>query len=184
MSETILCEAVVEQIKTCISVRDSRWVDIRPTGQPQSSIVSDIFVAVHAQGWEYLHLDNGICEEYWIHATVSAKISQNHKDFWGIGMNMSWDKSLSHAIRSIVNVVHLQPDVINFANAKLQTQVSSPFVEMLQAVGKVDGIQERGAEWWGTSTVSNSARVSNVIGFSQTVKFFGGKRIQSIGGYA
>ena len=97
---------------------------------------------------------------------------------------MSWDKSLSHAIRSIVNVVHLQPDVINFANAKLQTQVSSPFVEMLQAVGKVDGIQERGAEWWGTSTVSNSARVSNVIGFSQTVKFFGGKRIQSIGGYA
>ena len=184
MSEVILCQAVAEQIKTCITTRDMRWVDIRPTGQPQSSVVSDIFVAVHAEGWEFSPLNNGICEEYWIHATVSAKMHQNHKDFWGVGMNMSWDQSLSHAVRSIINVVHLQPDVINFANQRLQTGISSPFIEMLQAVGKIDGITERGAEWWGTSTVAKSTRVSNVIGFSQTVKFYGGKRIQSIGGYA
>lgn len=184
MSEVVLCDAVADQIRSVISQnRDARWIDVRPTGQPTSAIVSDVFVAVHSEGWKFGDLNNGISEEYWIYATVSVKLTANHTDFWGAALAMPWDKSLSYAVRQVINAVHLQPDVINMANERLETGISSPFVEMLRATGQVDGKEERGPEWWGTTTTAKSARVNQVVGYSQTVKFFGGKRIQGIGNY-
>ncbi len=186
MSESILAVAVMETIRNVVSPQNSssRWIDVRPTGQPQSTVVCDVFTSIHPEGWEFTPLNNAICEEYWIHATVSVKQSANHKDFWGQAVNVAtYEQSLSYAIRSIIGAIHLQPSVINLANSKLDLRVSSPFCEMLQALGKVDGIEERGPEWWGTSTVARSTKVSTVVGFSQTVKFYGGKRIQAVGAY-
>ena len=184
MSESLLAKAVAETIKNSISTGNSRWLDVRPTGQPQSSVVCDVFTSIHSEGWEFTPLNNAICEEYWIHATVSVKQSANHKDFWGQAVSIAtYDQSLSYAIRSIIGIIDHNPEVINLANSYLDLSTCSPFIEMLQAIGKVDGIEERGPEWWGTSTVARSNKVSTVIGFSQTVKFFGGKRIQAAGAY-
>lgn len=198
MSEVVLCDAVAEQIRSVVTQnRDARWIDVRPTGQPTSAITSDVFIAIHSEGWTFGGragvtgsgfgssggLDNGISEEYWVHVTVSVKLAANHKDFWGMSLSMDWDKSLSYAVRQVINAVHLQPDVIIMANQRLNTAISSPFVEMLRATGEVNGKEERGTDWWGATTIARSTRVNQVFGFSQTVKFFGGKRIQGIGSY-
>lgn len=184
MSDVILAQAVVEQIRSVLAQnRDSRWIDTRPTGQPTSVIVSDVFVAVHSAGWQFQPLNNGISEEYWIHVTASVKMAANHTDFWGQTLAMDWDKSLNYTVRQVINAVHLQPDVIVMANQQIETAIASPFVEMLQATGRVEEIKERGSDWWGSTTTATSARVNQVFGYSQTVKFYGGKRIQGIGSY-
>lgn len=183
MSETALCWGVVDQIKEVLTVPRDRWIDVRPTGEPTSAMVADIFVAVHSAGWIFDKLNNGISEQYRIDATVSIKLAAKHVDFWGLAVNDSWDKSLSYTIRQIINAVHLQPDVIRLANLRLNTGTSSPIVEMLQATS-VDDKKERTAKWWQTETTAQSKRVNDVIGYSQTVHFFGGKRVQGIGNYS
>lgn len=197
MSETALSNGVVEQIRSVLSLRDQRCIDVRPDGKPPSSIVSDVFIAVHSEGWEFSGfvgdgggfirnsgrgLHNGICEEYHIHVTVSVKLTQDHKDFWGLAINMPWDRSLSYAVRGVINAVHCQPDVLTMANNQLETGISSPFTEMLYGM-RTQAKREQKSEWWGTTSTSKSDRVNPIVGYSQTVHFFGGKRIQGIGNY-
>lgn len=198
MSEVLLCTGVVEQIRSVISQnRDARWIDVRPNGKPPSTIVSDVFVAVHGEGSEFVGqagggadptrsvgrgLDNGFSEEFHIHVTVSVKLAQAHTDFWGPTLNMSWDKSLNYAVRQIANAVHCQPDVIAMANAHLDQLTESPFVEILKII-RIQPKKEQTTEWWGTHTTAESKRTNPVFGYSQTLQFFGGKRIQAIGSF-
>jgi hypothetical protein len=183
MSETALCWGVVDQIKEVLTVKSDKWIDVRPTDEPPSAMVADIFIAVRNAGWRFDPINNGVSEQYRTDVTVSIKLAARHVDFWGLAVNDSWDKSLSYAVRQIINAVHLQPDVIRLANLRLNTGMSSPIVEMLQAV-QVDDKKARTAKWWQTETTAQSKRVNDTIGYSQTIHFFGGKRVQGIGNYS
>ncbi len=194
MSDAVLCEAVVEQIKSVLIARNTGWIDVRPTGEPPSSLANDVFVAIHSEGSDFTGLvgggdysrnsgkglDNGLAEQYHIHATVSVKTSRNHTAFWGSEIAMTWEGSLNYAVRSIVNAIHGQPDVIVMANRRLQTVVTAPFVELLKCL-RIEPKKERGSKWWGTTSTASSARTNDIIGYSQTVHFFGALRVQNIG---
>lgn len=196
MSETALCAAVVDQIKTVLTTPNLGWIDVRPNGEPPSSGVGDVFVAVHSEGWTFTGfsgdggyirnsgtgLHNAMCEEFYINVTVSVKVSQNHKAFWGAQLNMNWENSLSYAVRGVINAIHCQPDVVSLANSRIETAISSPIIEMLRAM-RVEPKRERKADWWGSTTTATSRRVEQVVGYSQTISFFGGKRIQNVGNY-
>lgn len=189
MSANVLCEAVKEQIKDVLGgPKDFRWLAIRPTGEPPSSLVPDIFIAVHEEGWTNIGggggysqgLNNGISEEYNISATVSIKLAAKHTDYWGKELNKTWDQTLEYTVRSIIRAIHLQPAVLMFANRQLQTVSTSPFVEMLRAT-MVDPKAERGPKWWQTDTTAQSKNTNQIMGYSRTIHFFGGKRIQGLG---
>ncbi len=161
MSETALCNAVVQQITNSLNCPSKGWIDVTPDGQPPTVIVAPVFVGVFEEGWTYTGfsgsggyirnmgsgLNNGIQEEYYISVTVSVKLAANHKQFWGTALNMSWDGSLGHAVRGIIECVHQRPELLVLANAQIDTAVSSPIVEMLKAMS-VGKKEPQRSEWW------------------------------------
>lgn len=183
MSSTALCSAVVERIKTVLSSRSERWIDVRPDGEPTSAITGDVFVAVwHAgfKGGPRQH--NFIDEIHSIGVTISLKTHKDHIDYWGLRTNLPWDGSLDYAVRKIIGAIHCQPAVIVAANARLETGISSPFVEML-LLRDAKPKERRGAKWWGTETTAKSTRTNDTVGWSQDIIFTGARRIQSMDSY-
>lgn len=186
MSESAICQAVIEQIKTVLPLPDSRCIDIRPDGKPTSAVVNDMFVAVHSEGQRFgglgkgigYGLNNGIDEFQLVGVTISLKTSRSHIDYWGLKLNQSWDRSMIYAVRKIVGVIHLRPEILQIANGFLETGISSTFIEMLE-VSAIDPNTEQTSKWWGSETTAKGA-VNPVVGYSRTLHFHGARRIQSM----
>ena len=183
MSSTALCFAAVERIKTVLSPRSERWIDVRPDGEPWSAITGDVFISAWHNGFNGgPRQHNFIDEIHSIGVTISLKTHKDHIDYWGLRTNLPWDGSMDYAVRKVIGAIHCQPALIVAANERLELAISSPFVEMLMF--KDSGPKKkRKADWWGTDTTATSSRVNQVVGWSQDVIFAGARRIQSVGSY-
>lgn len=180
MSEAAICQAVLDRIKTVLTLPNARCIDIRPDGSPTSGITSEVFIAVSNGGQTFGDLNNAIDEYQAVDVTISLRTTREHVDYWGRKVSESWERSMTHAVRKIIGAVHLNPDLINAANSTLETEISSPFIEMLR-VKSVSGNQKRTAEWWGADAVPKS---NPIIGYSRTIQFGKARRIQSMDSYS